>query len=557
MSFLQIAVVDQDCYKLLTDGTVKHFVPTTQTWKAIDKNQDNVQIVGNTPVALRRKDGTVYKLRRGTDSQWDKFGTNATKLWGWKGSFWQWQKGNAKLWYEGPETHGKWEVRDTNPLTKDLVMVQNETYQLSEDGKITKYFSPGTWTAVDSNSDAVSIATDTKVLYKLDKKSQISQLDQNQQWQRIGADLRTAEIAGGSAGLFQRHKDGRIYKYVGALSWWLVDPRTNNVGLAVAGTAYRVNDKGEIYASEMGVWKLLKEEPGIDPGKVIDPGKSSSTGVQPEEVYDGGYPNATQILLRIGNGGAGQSGLVKALSDAFIKYKVSKGSPPFKVAWYKSDTTESIKLLQSGTVDVAITYTPAAEGVAIKQGIALSSHYIFRDHFLLVGPPSNPAKLDFTSDVVTMFSALYAAAEAGKTTPPVRFLSRYDKSATNIKDSELWIKMGQVPWAIPYSPWYHQYMAYPIQALQAAASLQEYTITDFGTYLSVDKKVEDQLTIYKRGQEDEHDLLLNPAHLLIGARAQDLAFAKEFAAWATSKDGGQAVVAQFKKYGQIVYSPAP
>lgn len=33
--------------------------------------------------------------------------------------------------------------------------------------------------------------------------------------------------------------------------------------------------------------------------------------VTPQAVYDGGFNNASPILLRIGNGGAGQSGLVK------------------------------------------------------------------------------------------------------------------------------------------------------------------------------------------------------------------------------------------------------
>lgn len=40
-----------------------------------------------------------------------------------------------------------------------------------------------------------------------------------------------------------------------------------------------------------------------------------------------------------------------------------------------------------------------------------------------------------------MFSKIYSAAEAGS---DVRFLSRYDKSATNIKEADLWLKIGQV-----------------------------------------------------------------------------------------------------------------
>jgi len=284
---------------------------------------------------------------------------------------------------------------------------------------------------------------------------------------------------------------------------------------------------------------------------------TSYIAVEAEEVYDGGYEGDHHILLRIANGGAGQSGLLREISDAFIKYKVAGGSSPFKVAWYKSDTTESIHYLKDGTADVAITYTPAAEQIAMNQNIAKNpSYYIFREHFLLVGPESNPANLKSSQDVEEMFSSIYIAAEAANTAHPVRFLSRYDKSATNIKDSELWIKIGQVPWATKNSPWYHQFIAYPIQALRAAAALGEYTLTDWGTYLSIDEEVQKQLIKYKKGTDSADDTFLLPAHLLIGCNSKNPETADAFAKWLVS-DAGQASISGFKKKGEQVYSRAP
>ena len=85
-----------------------------------------------------------------------------------------------------------------------------------------------------------------------------------------------------------------------------------------------------------------------------------------------------------------------------------------------------------------------AEKIAIDQGIATKpSYYAFRDHFIIVGPPSNPANISAKQDILTLFTYLYTAAEAGNTSPPVRFLSRFDKSATNIKEAFLWISIGQ------------------------------------------------------------------------------------------------------------------
>lgn len=107
--------------------------------------------------------------------------------------------------------------------------------------------------------------------------------------------------------------------------------------------------------------------------------------------------------------------------------------------------------MQSGDVDVGITYNQNAENIAINQGIARPApdyYYLFRDHFLIVGPPENPAKLNKSSDTLTQFSNIFQAADASNTTIPARFLSRYDKSATNIKESELWLGIGQVCYSI-------------------------------------------------------------------------------------------------------------
>ena len=158
--------------------------------------------------------------------------------------------------------------------------------------------------------------------------------------------------------------------------------------------------------------------------------------------------------------------------------------------------------------------------------------------------------------------------------PPTRFLSRYDKSATNIKESELFINIGQVclllsylilillelpqvPWALVYSKWYHQYPRFPIQALKAAAVLDEYTLTDRGTWLSSDPAVTSDLVIYKQGgNSGDTTVLLNPCTALVGARAQDVGFARKFMAWLLDSEGGQTVIAQFKKGGQVLYTPA-
>ncbi|KAG6819114.1 hypothetical protein H0H93_015359, partial [Arthromyces matolae] len=116
-----------------------------------------------------------------------------------------------------------------------------------------------------------------------------------------------------------------------------------------------------------------------------------------------------------------------------------------------------------------------------------------------------------------------------------------------------------VPWAYAYSTWYHQYPRFPLQAIQAASLLSEYTLTDRGTWLSSPSSVTDSLVIYKAGSDNASDPLLNPAHVVLGAKAdpsnQDIW--TEFMKWVVSADGGQKVIREFTKNGQVLYSEAP
>lgn len=89
-----------------------------------------------------------------------------------------------------------------------------------------------------------------------------------------------------------------------------------------------------------------------------------------------------------------------------------------------------------------------------------------------------------------------------------------------------------------------------------AIQLKEYTLTDRGTYLSLPKDVASQATIYKASTDSEDDVLLNPAHLLVGKKAQNATIAYQFVDWATGVDG-QKVITSFKKNGEQLYSGAP
>ena len=98
----------------------------------------------------------------------------------------------------------------------------------------------------------------------------------------------------------------------------------------------------------------------------------------------------------------------------------------------------------------------------------------------LEGPEEDPANLASCRTIQDMFSQLFIAAIKPDST--IRFLSRFDKSATNIKESAIWASIGQTPWSYPFSFFYHISTQFPYQALATAAALREYTLTDRGTW---------------------------------------------------------------------------
>ncbi|KAJ8069750.1 hypothetical protein OCU04_000174 [Sclerotinia nivalis] len=293
--------------------------------------------------------------------------------------------------------------------------------------------------------------------------------------------------------------------------------------------------------------------------------------ITPAEIYSGfnfnvngnpspgSLPFTPPITLRIATGGAGQSGLIRALANAFIEFEMRTNScPRFSIAWLLSDTSASFNYLGSRAADCSITYHKVAEEMAMKQGIAERREYAWRDHWLLVGPKGNPAGLPLdgthNSTIYELFSQLFMACVEN---PNIRFLSRYDKSANNIKESAIWTAIGQTPWAHPYSSWYHRYVEFPFAALRAACALGEYTLTDKGTWLSIEEDIREKMSVFKAITDALDDPLLNPAHILVGTKGRNISMAHKFADWMIARDGGQKIVEEFEVNGAILYSVAP
>ena len=102
--------------------------------------------------------------------------------------------------------------------------------------------------------------------------------------------------------------------------------------------------------------------------------------------------------------------------------------------------------------------------------------------------------------------------------------------------------------------------------MTAASLLQEYTLTDKGTFLTLASQkhnLRDNLTVYAYGEDnDPNDPLLNPASALLGAKvcSQNTQLASAFIDWfILPSGGGQDVVETFKQPGmnETLYTRAP
>jgi ABC-type tungstate transport system permease subunit len=258
----------------------------------------------------------------------------------------------------------------------------------------------------------------------------------------------------------------------------------------------------------------------------------------PREIYG----DQDNIGLRIANGGAGETGILKFLAEDFLQ----KTGKNYGIAWYRDITINALKHLKNGTVDIALVYEKSQGDAAQEEGWATNYAVIFNDHFLIVGPKENPVKIDKFDSVTIAFSKI---SEFGKVTNQPIFLSRADESGTNSKEKSIWKAIGLEPWN-QSSKWYLKDPTFSKEALLYADKEMLYSITNWGTWLPTKNDLENS-TIYLRGGK----ALLNPCFALLGKNPSKDAL--EFLEYLESPRA-QKIIAEFGKeeYGQPLFTEA-
>ncbi|HEY7528976.1 MAG TPA: substrate-binding domain-containing protein [Candidatus Deferrimicrobiaceae bacterium] len=167
--------------------------------------------------------------------------------------------------------------------------------------------------------------------------------------------------------------------------------------------------------------------------------------------------------------------------------------PPFekknncKVDVVAVGTGKSLKLGETGDVDVVFVHARSLEDKFVANGYGVNRRDVMYNDFVLLGPPEDPADVGKTHSAPDAFRAI-----AVKGTP---FISRGDESGTHVKEKEVWAAAG----IVPRGAWYIEAGQGMGEVLTMAAQKRGYTLSDRGTFIAFRKKID--LVVLRQGDK--------------------------------------------------------
>jgi tungstate transport system substrate-binding protein len=238
---------------------------------------------------------------------------------------------------------------------------------------------------------------------------------------------------------------------------------------------------------------------------------------------------AGQYSFRLATGSPGELGLLKALGEVFAVIADAR------LVWIKAGTGQSLGLLRSAQVDMAMVHAPVAVARAVTAGWATDRTLIGSNEFFIVGPAHDPAGIAKATDVIDAYRRI---ANSGS-----RFVSRGDNSGTHQKEMQLWSEAA----VEPRGEWYHASGDFMTASLRLANSEQAYFMTDSSTWW-VERDVSPSLKVLFRGDRR----LVNIYHAIAaptGASAGSET-AKKFIRFVASSFGQKII----RDFGEVQYA---
>ncbi|MGD9845534.1 MAG: extracellular solute-binding protein [Variibacter sp.] len=206
-------------------------------------------------------------------------------------------------------------------------------------------------------------------------------------------------------------------------------------------------------------------------------------------------------------------------------------------------TGQALDTARRGDADVVFVHAKAQEEKFLAEGFGVKRYPVMYNDFVLIGPKSDPAGVKGTKDIVAALKTIKAKAAP--------FVSRGDRSGTHSAELRLW-KVAAIDIAKDKGPWYREIGQGMGAALNTAASMNGYVISDRGTWISFKNKGD--LTIAVEGDKR----LFNQYGVMLVNPAKHPAVKKElgqaFIDWLVSPEG-QKTIADYKINGQELFYP--
>jgi tungstate transport system substrate-binding protein len=254
-------------------------------------------------------------------------------------------------------------------------------------------------------------------------------------------------------------------------------------------------------------------------------------GVETAQGREGQKENKTLMVATTTSMDA--TGLLDLLADRF------RARTGIQLRWVAVGTGQALVIARDGNADAVIVHAKTLEDRFIRQGYGVNRRVFARNHFTLVGPKADPARIRGRKSVR---EALLAIKKSGAT-----FVSRGDRSGTHTRELDLWKYAGGIPERAYLET--GQGMA---QTLRVANEKLAYTLSDSATFHSL-PELSGLKPLVTRGEELENIysvIVVNPFRVKSARYERAMAFT----AFLTGPEG-QALIGGFVKSGRRLFEP--
>jgi len=243
----------------------------------------------------------------------------------------------------------------------------------------------------------------------------------------------------------------------------------------------------------------------------------------------------TNIIILATTTSTQDSGLLDVLIPIFEK------NTGYLVKTIAVGSGQALSLGRRGEADVLLVHSPYEEEKFVREGYGIRRKMVMYNDFIIVGPPSDPARIKCIKGASEAFKRIGEAKSL--------FISRGDNSGTHLMEISIWKKSNIRPEG---QRWYHETGLGMGQTLNIASEKKAYTLSDRATFFTLRKRLDLQILL-------EGDLILHNIYHVIEVNPKRFKSinnvgARAFSDFLTSKEA-QSVIKTFgqDKYGAPIF----